>query len=228
MTGKNKGELQDRPDGVGKLPGHIPQPRFAADPNHRRKLLSGELQALEKLKASEKMTLTLMDVKRIDKNCGHFLKQCPSMDEDERVDTGKAVPEHHFDNHEHCRSWCSRKTLTDEQKKKGMQHCRCKKKDAKLHHKLHGIMSHFVAKECLADLCHGMNTQVNESFNNTFSWFAPKNKVHCGTGSLRNRLGIPIEMHGVGYEAHHRRLVTRLGIQITPDLKHFLTAKDQN
>jgi len=226
-TGKNKGELQNRPDGVGKLPGHVPQPRFAADPNHRRKLLSGELRALEKLKVSERMTLTLMDVKRIDKNYGHFLKQCPSMSEEERSDAAKAVLEHHFDNHEHCRSWCSRKLLTEEQRKKGKQYYHCKQKDAKLYQKLQAIISRFITKECLDDLCHGMNTQVNESFNNTFSWYAPKNKVHCGTWSLQNRLGIPIGIHSVGFDAYYRHLLTKLGIQITPDLRHFLTVKDR-
>jgi hypothetical protein len=38
--GKNKGKLQDRPD-KGKLPAFVPEPEFVADPNHRRKGLTG-------------------------------------------------------------------------------------------------------------------------------------------------------------------------------------------
>jgi hypothetical protein len=37
--GVNKGKLQDRPD-KGKLPAHVPEPLFVADPNHRRKGLT--------------------------------------------------------------------------------------------------------------------------------------------------------------------------------------------
>jgi hypothetical protein len=44
--GKNKGEQQKRPN-FGKLPGNIPEPVFVADPNHRVKVLTGELYNLE-------------------------------------------------------------------------------------------------------------------------------------------------------------------------------------
>jgi len=39
--GKNKGKMQDRPEGYGKLPGDAPEPRFVSDPNHRKKILTG-------------------------------------------------------------------------------------------------------------------------------------------------------------------------------------------
>jgi hypothetical protein len=44
-VGPNKGKLQPRPD-KGKLPGNVPEPTFVADPNHRRKGLTGDLIAL--------------------------------------------------------------------------------------------------------------------------------------------------------------------------------------
>jgi hypothetical protein len=43
--GPNQGKLQVRPD-KGRLPPHIPEPTFVADPNHRKKVLTGELIAL--------------------------------------------------------------------------------------------------------------------------------------------------------------------------------------
>jgi hypothetical protein len=39
-VGINKGKMQPRPD-KGKLPAHVPEPTFMADPNHRRKGLTG-------------------------------------------------------------------------------------------------------------------------------------------------------------------------------------------
>jgi hypothetical protein len=58
---------------------------------------------------------------------------------------GKAVIEHHFDNHEFCGVWCPRKRLTEKQKKasaryyrvqdKGCQALRCiAEQDKLIHH----------------------------------------------------------------------------------------------
>jgi hypothetical protein len=53
MVGINKGKLQVRPD-KGKLPGHVPEPHFVADPNHRRKGLTGELIKLDKARMEQR------------------------------------------------------------------------------------------------------------------------------------------------------------------------------
>jgi hypothetical protein len=39
---KPDGTMRPRPD-KGKLPGHIPEPLFVADPNHRKKVFTGDL-----------------------------------------------------------------------------------------------------------------------------------------------------------------------------------------
>jgi hypothetical protein len=67
-----------------------------------------------------------------------------------------------------------------------------------LFEKLQPIVEHFVTVERLTEVAHGMDTQVNESFNNTFSWLAPKNKVYCGSQSLRNRLCIGMGINALG------------------------------
>jgi hypothetical protein len=71
--GKNKGKLQDRSD-KGKLPAHVPEPVFVADPNHRRKGLTGELNKLDMSKVDEKFTTTKMDSTRIGKNFGYMAR----------------------------------------------------------------------------------------------------------------------------------------------------------
>lgn len=67
--GNYKGKLQDRPD-KGRLPGHIPEPRFVADPNHRKKVLTGELLKLANAKKAINFTMTKMDSNRVGKNFG--------------------------------------------------------------------------------------------------------------------------------------------------------------
>jgi hypothetical protein len=72
-----------------------------------------------------------------------------------------------------------------------------------------------------------MDTQVNESFNNTFAWLAPKNKVYCGSCSLRNRLAMGIGIHAVGTSTYFERLFRKLGIVMTPNVRHFLSVKEK-
>ena len=70
-----------------------------------------------------------------------------------------------------------------------------------------------------------MDTNINESFNNTFAWLAPKNKVYCGTQSLINRLSMGIGIQGLGLLEYFRRLFKKLGVVVTPNILHFLSVK---
>jgi hypothetical protein len=65
--GKRKGKTKPR-ENTGHLPGHIPEPIFVADPNHRRKLLMKELIAVTKSGVGNKCTITTMDCTHIEKN----------------------------------------------------------------------------------------------------------------------------------------------------------------
>jgi hypothetical protein len=80
--------------------------------------------------------------------------------------------------------------------------------------------------ERLKEVAHGMDTQVNESFNNTFSWLAPKNKVYCGSQSLKNQLCMGIGINLLGTEAYFNKLFDELGISMTPNVIHFLQMKE--
>ena len=225
--GKNTGKLQPRID-KGMLPGHIPEPTFVADPNHRRKVLTGELYKLLTLKVKDRLTMSRMDVNRIGKNFGYMIKALPMMDESTYEAAGKAVLEHHFDNHEFCGPWCRRKDLTAAEKKASKRFYRNKEDpiDAKLYARLHEIISRFVTLDRLREVAHGMDTQVNESFNNTVSWFAPKNKVYCGTRSLANRIAMAVGINSIGFVAFFTRLYAKLGIQMDASVLYFLKQKD--
>ena len=102
------------------------------------------------------------------------------------------------------------------------------KKDAKLYALLQQTIARFITAEALQQVAHGMDTQVNESLNNTMTWFAPKNKVYCSTWSLTNRLSIGISINSIGFMAYYRRLFNQLGIAMTADIRHFLETKDRN
>lgn len=189
--GPNKGiKHVVRPD-KGKLPGNIPEPRFVADPNHRRKGLTGECYKLYSQSKKLRMTMTKMDCQRLGRNYGYFVRSLGTIPEDEYLQSSEAVLDHHFDIHTNCCStWCKRKNMTAEEKAASQRYYRSmdNKEDSELYNVLKGIVARFTTMERLKEVDHGMDTNVNESFNNTASWIAPKNKVYCGSGSLHTRL----------------------------------------
>jgi len=171
--------------------------------------------------------MTKMDAIRIGKFFGYMIRALPNRPKEKHVDDAKAVLEHHFDEHKWCGDWCLRKRQTPERKQQTNQCYRSKTKDTLLYEKVKAIVECFVTAEALAEVSHGMDTQMNESLNNAISWFAPKNKVFCSVGSLQNRLSMAIGINSVGFLSHYRRLLSRLGISLTPDVIHFLRVKDR-
>jgi Zinc knuckle len=87
-------------------------------------------------------------------------------------------------------------------------------------------ISRFITVERLKEISYGMDTQVNESFNNTVSWFAPKNKVYCASASLSNRLCMAVGIHSIGLTRFWTRVFKTFSITVTPGITHFLQAKD--
>jgi hypothetical protein len=103
---------------------------------------------------------------------------------------------------------------------------RCKTRDAKLYAVLSDMISRFITLDKLKEISYGMDTQVNESFNNTLSWIAPKNKVYCGSASLSNRFCMAIGIHSISITRFWTRVFKVFAITVTPGIVHFLTAKD--
>jgi hypothetical protein len=225
--GKNKGKLQDRPD-KGKLPSHVPEPLFVADPNHRRKGLTGELIKLDMSKVDEKFTMTRMDSTRIGKNFGYMARTLKDRDEAEYCQAAQACLEHHFDNHEFCGAWCKRKDESDESKKSSIKYYHSKEKDAKLYEVLQDKMERFCTQDRLNEMAHTLDTNMNEAFNQICTWFAPKNKVFAGTGSLHNRIAFAVGINSLGVEVFFKRLFKSLGIPLTNNVSYYLEIKEKN
>jgi hypothetical protein len=75
-------------------------------------------------------------------------------------------------------------------------------------------------------MAHGMDTNVNEAFNQICTWFAPKNKVFAGSGSLHNRLSFAVGINSLGYNEFFTALFQRLGIEMTDNVAHYLRIKE--
>jgi hypothetical protein len=118
-------------------------------------------------------------------------------DETQYCDAGKAVLEHHFDNHECCGAWCPRENLTEEKSKRatGTIGARPRMQRSTVYCLLSQKIERFITLDRLKEVAHFMDTQCNESFNNTAAWFAPKNKSNCTVDhrvSRINRLSVAI------------------------------------
>jgi len=133
------GNKVERPD-KGGVPAHMPEPLFLADPNHRKKTLKGALCGMVKKTVEKRCALTRCDCVRLATNFACMARSLKhKTTDDEIVTAGKAVLEHHFDNHEFCGGWCRCKDTQDEEKKR-KKHYRCKTRDAKLHAVLKGLL----------------------------------------------------------------------------------------
>jgi hypothetical protein len=168
-TGKNAGKYKDQPD-TGKLQRYIKEPSIRSDPNHRRKQLTGELYDLLSKGVQEKQTMTKMDVKRLGKNFGYMARSLPKLQPEQYCLTAKAVLEHHFDNHMHCGEWCRRRLMSPEQQAASERYYRSKTKDAELYKTLSSIVDKYITQTRLEEIAHGMDTNANESINNTISY----------------------------------------------------------
>jgi hypothetical protein len=72
------------------------------------------------------------------------------------------------------------------------------KHDTVLYDALKEKLQQFITLDRLIEVSHGLDTQVNESFNQSASWFAPKNKVYCASMSLTNRLSMAVGINTLG------------------------------
>ena len=81
-------EMKERPD-KGQLDGNVPEPATTADPNHRRKILTGDLLDLATTKGDGKLTMTKMDVTRLGKNYGYMIRSLPRHPESMFVELAK-------------------------------------------------------------------------------------------------------------------------------------------
>jgi len=203
----------------GELPRHVPEPEFLADPNHRKKTLKGVLYKHLKTKTKERCGLTRCDVMRVTTNFCYMVRSLQQCTTDEQIlNAGKAVVEHHFDNHEHCGSFCKRKAMTTEERQEQQKPYRDKEKHAELHNCLTLAIARFVSLPSLREVQHGSDTLLNESLNNTIAWLAPKNKTCGSTQSLLNRIAIAICISTLGTRECFDRLFVKLGIAATPDI----------
>ena len=123
------------------------------------------------------------------------------------------------------RDWWKRKLAMEEGKRRLVKFYRCNRRDAKLYALKLTKIERFITKDQLIKMAHGLDTNMNKAFNQICTWFAPKNKVFAGTGSLPNRIAMAVGINSIGVEAFFKRLFKALGIPVTDQLAYHLHTK---
>jgi RIO-like serine/threonine protein kinase len=118
------------------------------------------------------------------------------------------------------------KHLNEAQRKASPKYYRCPQRDAKLYAVLQEKIARFITMDKLLEMAHGMDTNMNEAFNGICTWFAPKNKVYAGSGSLQNRIAFAVGVNSLGFKNFYKALCDKIGIQLTPNVEHYLLKKE--
>jgi hypothetical protein len=85
----------------------------------------------------------------------------------------------------------------------------------------------FITADKLLEMAHGIDTNINEAFNQICTWFAPKNKVFAGSGSLHNRIAFAVGINSLGYNRFFTSMFERLGIPMTDNVAHYLRIREK-
>jgi hypothetical protein len=225
------GKSTIRPD-RGQLRREYPEPQWLNDPSHRGKTLGGDLRSIEKQPKAVSKGINKVDCIKLHRNFGYMIKQLKQVPEEEWISRGKAVLEHHFENHEYCGPWCSRKNMSvaelENDRKKTGKYYRCKVRDAIQYGVLQAVMEKYIGLDKLREVAHGYSTQKNESLNNNVSWLAQKNKTLSGSKALSIRVHLAVGITIAGYKPFIQELLRRMGIQVSQGTsKHLRTLWEQ-
>jgi hypothetical protein len=163
-----------------------------------------------------------VDILRLTRNFAYMTRQLKDKPTEEWTVAGKAVLDHHFDIHTGCGDFCKRKKELAEGLTKDTKVYRSKERDKDLYDLLVPILDEFITIERLEEIAHGWHTNVNESFNNSSSYIAPKNRVFSGSQSLRARLSIALGIKLDGFDLFFRKVFQALGIEMEPGVWHYL------
>lgn len=205
----------------------MPEPKFLADPAHRKKTLWNRLCKLLGRKKANRCGFTEMDIVWLTTNFVYMTHSLNSICQSEWEDAAAAALEHHFDNHIHCGEFCKRlKELRGELEVSDKFH-RSKTSDSHLCAALNKTMSEFVTLKRLGEVAHTCDTNVNEALNNVIAWLAPKNKTHCRSDSLLNRVSIGICIFVLGFEEFFVSVFKELGIEMDASTRCHVTLKER-
>ena len=248
-------DLSKNKTGKGKLPLHIPVPRWLADPSHRTRVVARVIFGLVTLRAGDG-ELKKVDALRFKRNYGYMLKQCRELTLEEFKIKVYCVIEHMFNNHLLCDSkWCKPLRMLeardgvgdvsthsnyfsddsdfsidsdDEETTMGkVSYYRCKTRHRHMYEKLIDAFEPYAIEDRLEESLHGFETQLNECLNSMVARYAPKNRTYGTTMSLKNRISIVVGTNNKGHFGYWKQIFKHIELYLGHDLGENLNRLDR-
>ncbi len=212
----------------GQLTDNIEEPKFLADPSHRKRVFA---------RAIYNLASAPVKVSRVSKGLAGHLKYCYGacvkryrhLTVEELSQKVYNILEHICDNHDNCdESWCydAKAKALGKQYKAPPEH-RIKKDDTVTYQQLKKIFDQYANLEQMGYCNHPYDTQTNESLNQAIATLAPKNTCYSGTISLYSRIALVIGIHNLGHVEHFNVLFETLGMAMTHNLMVYLDGKQR-
>ena len=132
-----------------------------------------------------------------------MLRQNRNKSLEELIKMANNVIEHIFNVHDDCnKDWCyAIKAFEENLIHIPSEHHNfyCKHRDQKLYDQLRSIITKINTSELMAESFHGMDSQMNEAFNQSFTRYAPKNKQLSSPEYLQIILYVAVGVHNYGF-----------------------------
>ena len=213
---KKDGIGNKKPDN-GLLPILHAAIKFLADKGHRNRGYSRVIFTEAAKSKKDGCGCTKIDAERLKRRMSWTLRLHSRGTFEEFQTAVLAVLEHHFNNHEHCASWCKATSGTEEEIRERGLRFRSKVDNKELYEFLRKHHEEFMEESKLRQLWHCYDTNLVEAFNKFLTKFLPKDKTYCQTIENRVRSMVAVSLQSIGYRQFYGRVFERVGIAALED-----------
>jgi len=213
----------------GLLPLTVEEPKFLADPSHRKRVFAKSIYNLAN--ASAKVSTVSKGMAAHLKYCyGACVKRYRHLTPNELSEKVYNILEHISDTHEKCdKSWCYNKKAMEENKTylAPNDHRLDKTKHTVAYDQLKKIFDQYANSAQMGYCNHPFDTQTNEAMNQAIATLAPKSICYSSTTSLNSRIALVVGIHNLGHLPFFTAYFDSIGVELGKTLTSFLQRKQK-
>jgi hypothetical protein len=212
----------------GLLPATVEEPKFLADPSHRKRVFARSIYNLAS--APKKTSNITKGMAGHLKYCyGACVKRNRHLPADELSLKVYNILDHACSIHDNCDEvWCYdvKAKKLDKVYNPPPEHRIDKAADERSYLQLKSIFDQYASVQQMTYCNHPFDTQTNESLNKAIATVAPKDTCYSNTISLYSRVALVIGIHNLGYESFFRNLFQELKMPFR-DILLYLQKRDE-
>lgn len=208
-------------DDVGMLPDRVPEPkRWFTDANHFIRHVLKKIFGMTNT-VGDGQNPTKFFARRLKDLLGCALRENAHLPFKDFAKAVRCVPNHLFDEHDDCGTWCKRKNDPEYDKGKYWDPVTYQVMKGRVWQALKQDLS----DQSLRRVHHSHHTQLCEALQNGVAQRAPKNRTYSRTISLYGRVCITAGEHNMGKDAYIKELTKRMSIGLPESSSRMLEYK---